>query len=86
MSQQTLKSSLDRLREELADPSKLDADARRELAEVADTIERVLDEPRPDYAAAQERIENAALGFEARHPRFARILSDVTDALAKLGL
>jgi hypothetical protein len=86
MAQKTLKTSLERLRKELAEPTNLDADTRRELAEVADTIERVLEEPQPDYARAHARIEDAALSFEARHPAFARILSEVTDALAKLGL
>lgn len=86
MSQRTLKSSLDELRAQLAQPEGLDEETRRQLAEVADTIERVLGEPEPDYDEAHASVQNIALGFEARHPRFSRILSDVTDALAKLGI
>jgi hypothetical protein len=86
MPEQTLKTHLDQLRQHLADPASLDEDTRRQLAEVADTIETVLDESDPDYGAAYSSIEEAALRFEARHPAFSRILSDVTDALAKLGI
>lgn len=86
MPEQTLKSNLDRIREELADPQHLDEESRRELAEIADTIEHVLEEPAADHAEAHASIQDKALRFEARHPRFSRILSDVTDALAKLGL
>ena len=86
MPRQSLKDSLSKLRAGLAAPETLDRETRRQLAEIADTIERVLDEPENDYGEAFARIEKAALGFEARHPRFARILSDVTDALAKLGI
>jgi hypothetical protein len=86
MSEQTLKTSLDQLRKQLAHPEELDEETRRQLADVADTIERVLEEPEPDYGEAHASVQSIALGFEARHPRFSRILSDVTDALAKLGI
>jgi hypothetical protein len=86
MPKQTLKLKLARLREELAQPGSFDEETRRQLAEVADTIEKVLGTPEPDYEEAQEAVESIALEFEARHPRFARILSEVTDALAKLGI
>jgi len=86
MSKETLRQNLSRLREELADPDDLDDETRQQLAEIADTIERVLHERSPDYGEAHASIEDAALGFEARHPRFSGILSEVTDALAKLGI
>ena len=86
MPKQSLKQNLARLRSQLDNPEQLDEETREQLAEVADTIERVLDEPEADYREAYESIENIALSFEARHPNFARILSEVTDALAKLGI
>lgn len=86
MAEQTLRANLEILRQQLADSSELDDDLRRELASVAATIERVLDEPAPDYRAAHASLEGRALQFEASHPAFSRILSEVTDALAKLGL
>lgn len=86
MAIQTLEQNLDRLREQLEQAHDLDPETQRELVEIAETIDQVLQANDPDYQAAHRRIEHTALEFEARHPRFARILSDVTDALAKLGL
>ena len=86
MSTDALKKSLTELRTELADRHQLDQETRRQLAEVADRIEQLLDDSDPDVAEVSARVENAALAFEARHPSFARILSEVTDALAKLGI
>lgn len=86
MPRKALQTNLDRLREQLRNTHDLDDATRRELAEVADTIDDVLGADAPDYESAHTRMQDAALRFEARHPAFARILSDVTDALAKLGL
>jgi hypothetical protein len=87
MPERTLKTNLKQLRELLADSENIDdEETRRQLADVADTIERVLGESSPDYREAHASIEDVALEFEARHPGFARILSEVTDALAKLGI
>lgn len=86
MPRKALQLNLDRLREQLTNADDLDDATRRELAEVAETIDDVLGADAPDYQTAHMRIQDAALEFEARHPAFARILSDVTDALAKLGI
>lgn len=86
MSKQSLQASLAELRKQLEDPSNLDAETRQQLADVAETIEDVLAHPAPDYQRAHESVESVALEFEARHPAFSRILSEVTDALAKLGI
>lgn len=86
MTKRALKSSLDELRKELASARSLDADTRTELAELADTIEQVLEDAGKDHASARELVEDATLRFEAEHPRFSRILGELTDALAKLGI
>lgn len=86
MSEQTLKRSLETLRQELERPGDLDAELRQQLADVADSIEQVLESSVPDYHRAHENAQSAALRFEAEHPSFARVLSEVTDALAKLGI
>ncbi len=86
MPEQALKANLEKLRSELANPGSLDDDTRRQLAEVAETIESLLQAELPDYQQAHARIQNAALRFEASHPAFSRIMSEVTDALAKLGI
>jgi hypothetical protein len=81
-----LRRQLEQLHLEIARAQTLDPDARRALKGVADEIERVLATDEPDVQSVRERIEETALGFEASHPRFARLLSEVTDALAKLGI
>ena len=86
MAEEQLKTNLKQLRAELETRTGLDDDTRQELSAIADTIERVLHDPKADYLEAHASAEDAALRFEARHPAFARILSDVTDALAKLGI
>jgi len=85
MTRESLHQNLEALREQLQHAHDLDAKTRRELTEIAETIDEVLEADNPDYQSAQQRIEDAALEFEARHPTFAGILSEVTDALAKLG-
>jgi hypothetical protein len=82
----SLKMQLAQLREELARSNTLDPDARQALRGVADEIERMLGTSKPDLHSVRERIEATALGFEADHPRFSRLLSEITDALAKLGI
>ena len=85
MPTETLKTNLQKLRQELADPGSLDDETRRQLAEVAETIETLLDTESPDYQQAHENIQDTALRFEASHPAFSRMLGEITDALAKLG-
>ena len=86
MPKRTLKSNLDELRKELAEAETLDAKTRDMLGEVATDIEQVLAETVSDYESVRERLKAATLEFEAEHPGFSRILSEVTDALAKLGI
>jgi hypothetical protein len=86
MSKESLKMHLDALRRELGDADSLDAETRARLAEMADEIDSMLGEEAPDYGSLRERMAAAALRFEASHPRFAAVLNDVTDTLAKLGL
>ena len=86
MPKETLKNNLELLRRELKDSDEIDDELRQELSEVAATIERILDEPAPDYQSARRSLERRALRFEADHPAFSRVLSEVTDALAKLGI
>lgn len=86
MSKEDLKRRLDQLRAELAEAPELDADTRITLEALASDIERTLDDS-PDAAphSMRQRFEEARLRF-AEYPRFSRILTEVTDALTKLGL
>ncbi len=86
MPSEDLKRHLDRLREELAADPELDAETRAMLEDVALSIERALEGQHDEPHTVRERVEGATVRFEAEHPRFARVLSEVTDALAKIGV
>jgi hypothetical protein len=84
--QEHLKRQLDRLRAELAASPELDEETRATLEALAHDIEQTL-EGQPDAPhSVRERLEGATVRFEAEHPRFARVLTEVTDALAKIGV
>ena len=87
MPRETLRENLQKLHEELASTSGgLDEETRVLLRGVADDIEHVLGEKSVESESVRGRMEHAALKFESEHPRLAGILSDVTDALTKLGI
>lgn len=86
MPKRALLASLEELRNELASSKDLDAETRKRLADLADTIDQTLEGPEHNYAAVHADVRDVAVRFEADHPRFSRILADVTDAIAKLGL
>jgi hypothetical protein len=85
MAKKALKAHLVALRRELAAAKTLDADTRQALGTLAEDIDDALREREPDFKTLRERVAAAALKFEAVHPRFAGILSDITDTLVKLG-
>lgn len=86
MPRETLQRNLDRLHKELADTKSLDDETRELLAQVAQDIECVLADDVEDGTHIGARVQSAALKFEAEHPNLSRALSEVTDALAKLGV
>jgi len=88
MSKQALQQRLNELHAELAAATELDPGLRRSLREVADDIEKLLDEAEPDTDTGdlQDRVQQATVEFEAEHPRLSGILSDLADTLTKLGI
>jgi len=92
MSKDALRSNLEKLHRELAAARHLDKGTHEQLAEVAAQIERILAEAESESAApvdaksTRDEVEATALRFEAEHPQFAQILSEITDTLAKLGI
>lgn len=87
MVRDTLKQHLDQLHTELRTTRTLDPETRAMLEAVARDIEHALEGDATDDAhTVRERIDSAAVRFEAEHPQFARILSEVTDTLAKIGV
>ncbi|MEE4361080.1 MAG: DUF4404 family protein [Pseudomonadales bacterium] len=85
MPQQSLRAALDTLRDALADPGSLGDDNRRQLEQLAKDLDRVLDAQDSDESL-RTRIEDAALEFEAEHPRLSATLGEVVQALAKMGI
>jgi len=87
MPREDLRRQLERLRSELADASELDADTRAALEALATDIERALEGGvEAGHLSMRKRFEDATLRFEAEHPRFARVLGEIADALAKIGV
>lgn len=86
MPRQTLRHHLEQLRHELNAREQLDDRTRELLATLADEVEEMADNHEDRPHSPRERIESAALEFEAEHPTLARILREVGDTLAKLGV
>lgn len=87
MSSEQLRASLEALRQELEAPEALGAEDRTLLEQAANDIERVLDEEdatTPD--SVRDSFEQAAVSFEVEHPRMARVMGEIVDVLAKMGI
>jgi hypothetical protein len=85
---ETLQRNLARLHSELRSTKSLDPQTRELLETVAQDIERTLQGEHDEESIRErlDRLENAALRFEVEHPTFSGLLSEVTDALAKIGV
>jgi hypothetical protein len=85
---ETLRRNLDRLHDELKSGRPLDPETREMLETVARDIERTLhgEQDADSVRERLDRLEGAALRFEAEHPSFARVLTEITDALTKIGV
>jgi hypothetical protein len=85
---ETLKGKLGRLHQELGSVSSLDAETRELLETIARDIERTLRGERDADTIRErlDRVEGATLRFEAAHPSFSKVLSEIADALAKIGV
>jgi hypothetical protein len=83
-----MRRQLASLHAELRSADKLDPETREMLETVAQDIERTLAGEQDQGSAGErvERLEEAALRFEASHPTFSRLLSELTDTLTKIGI
>ena len=86
MPKKALAKNLERLHEELSTLETLDDETRAALADIAADIERILGERAARHASLRDRIEALTVRFEASHPKLAGVLSEVADALAKVGI
>lgn len=95
-----LKEQLRTLHRELEGSAELDEDMRRLLGQVDDDIHRLLDQggDAPVQTASDsdtdtdagdalsEQVRETATNFQAEHPRTYRVLREIADTLAKLGI
>lgn len=91
-----LKEQLRTLHRELEGSAELDEDMRRLLGQVDEDIHRLLDQggeaavqtgSDTDPAdALSEQVRETATNFQAEHPRTYRVLREIADTLAKLGI
>jgi predicted RNA-binding protein Jag len=86
MPQQTLRQQLGRLRRELGETREIDDETRELLASVAREIEQTIEQRTGEEASVRTRLEEATYRFEAEHPDLARLLGEIGDTLAKLGI
>lgn len=81
-----LRQHLVQLKHELESAGEIDSGTRMLLEDLAGEIEQALHEDSLQPTTMSERLEASAAEFEAEHPALARVLREVTDALAKLGV
>lgn len=77
------------LHEELSQADELDDEARQRLQELGGDIERLVsreESPAAHRDTALEQVEEAAVRFQAQHPRLASILEEIMDSLTRLGI
>ena len=86
MDPQQLKQTLKRLHTELESTGSADQELKALLGELDDDIHRLTEQAETEAASVGERLEAAAVSFEAEHPRVAMLLKELADSLAKLGL
>lgn len=86
MDSQQLKQTLKRIHAELESTGSADEELKELLGDLDDDIHRLTQRQDDESASLGERVEAAALGFEAEHPRVAMLLKELSDSLAKLGL
>jgi hypothetical protein len=84
-----LHHQLESLHRELARTNKVDGESREMLVTLLNDISRLLD-PSQTNATGEgsltERLDSAAVEFEAEHPTLSTSIRRVIDALAKAGI
>lgn len=91
MDRQELLKTLQALHADLSTTERVDPQAERLLRKVTADIERLLDEEQPspeedDSSSLSGKLQEMVLEWEAEHPRIARVIGQVADALANLGI
>jgi small-conductance mechanosensitive channel len=83
-----LRADLARLREEIARADAGDRESLARLQQLADQVQRELDEQNAvgDPAGLVDELEEAITGFEARHPNLTAIVNNMLVALGSMGV
>lgn len=81
-----LKQQLISLHGELERSDSLDGDLRALLRQLNADIERLLDQGPDESDDLSSQVQEAAANFAADHPRAERLLREIADTLAKLGI
>ena len=83
-----LHQHLEALHRELAQTNKVDGRSRDMLVTLLNDISRLLDpsQPNENEGSLTERLDAAAVEFEAEHPTLGTSIRRVIDALAKAGI
>jgi len=91
MPRQQLQEALGTLHQELESSEQIEADDREALLQAMRDIEEALgradtEDERPEGGPLSRRITALIENFETSHPKFAEILSSVSESLANLGI
>ena len=86
MTTKTLQATLAQLHQELQTTTTLDPASQSLLETVLKDLQRTLQAQQPHPPDAAERIEEAALGFENRHPTLAELARELALALRGAGV
>ncbi len=90
MEKQKLRQLMHALQDELHGSSAIDFESREQLVRLRDDIENLLELSSESRAIEQESIKTGATSaierLEQRHPTFTRILGNLLDVLAGMGI
>jgi hypothetical protein len=91
MPRRQLKEALSALHEELESTEQIGPEDRDALVQAMQEIHQALDQPdsarEPDTGGPlSARVSELIEEFETSHPKFAKILSNVSESLANLGI
>ena len=85
MAKDRLHEALTTLHDELGAGARVSEADRDLLRQVADDVDRVLEEEELGHRL-KERAEELATEFEAEHPKLAHVLGEIVEALARMGI
>ena len=87
MQREELKKRLGELHAELEQSEDVSEDTRPLLRQLSEDLERLLDESDDsENTTILERMSDALLAVEAKHPRMTMAVNRVSDALANIGI